>query len=227
MRTLCLDAATGERAMSIDRRAALKSTLAGLAASATVLAGDAARLLAVPLPDDAFTKVQVLDVAKRTEAVRVALEKQLHKQAAAITSDDLKKVTQLELPHLHPNDKFFKEDDFSGLSNLKKLHMTSLFHNVGRSGDPIASISGEVFKHLSRLEELSITRDQLGQLPDDVFAGLTSLTVLDLSHVNLRRLPRSLLKIETVYFEGRGLSKEDFETLKDNMGDRLKGNRSR
>lgn len=218
--------ATGERAMYIDRRAALKSTLAaGLAASATVLSGDAARLLAVPLPPD-FTKAPFLDVVNRSQAVRVALEKQLNKKAAEITLADLKQVTQLVLPHLHPKAKCFKDDDFSGLSNLKKLTMMSMFHNRGLAEAPIA-LSRKVFRHLGRLEQLSITRDQLGQLPDDVFADLSSLTVLDLSHVSLSRLPRSLLKIETVHFEGRGMSKEDFETLKSNLGDRLKGNRAR
>jgi hypothetical protein len=85
-----------------------------------------------------------------------------------------------------------------------------------------------VFKDLSKLEELSITRDQLGRLPDDVFAGLTSLQVLDLSNATLNRLPGSLLtlpKIEAVYYDGRGMSKEDYAILKDRLGDKLKGNR--
>ena len=107
--------------------------------------------------------------------------------------------------------------------------MYSLFHNNGRPEAPIA-ISGKVFKDLSKLEELSITQDQLGQLPDDVFAGLTSLKVLDLSYITLNRLPSSLLTLpnmETVYYEGRGMSKEDFATLKSKLGDKLKGNRAK
>ena len=89
-------------------------------------------------------------------------------------------------------------------------------------------LNGKVFKDLSRLEELRITQDQLGQLPDDVFAGLTSLKVLDLSYITLNRLPRSLLtlpRIESVYYQGRGMSKEDYATLKNRLGDKLKGDR--
>jgi Leucine rich repeat len=166
-------------------------------------------------------------VADRSEPIREALEKQLNKKAVEITFDDLAKVTELRLPHIHPQAKAFKDADFAGLTNLKTLHMYSLFHNKGGPEATIA-ISGKVFKDLSKLEELRITQDQLGQLPDDVFAGLTSLGVLDLSYITLNRLPSSLLtlpKIETVYYEGRGMSQEDFATLKNNLGDKLKGNR--
>jgi Leucine rich repeat len=182
-------------------------------------------VLLAPAP----AQVQAPNVAGRSEPVCVALEKQLNKKAADITFADLGKVTELQLPHIHPKAKAFKDDDFAGLRNLKKLEMYSLFHNSGRPDAPIA-ISGKVFKGLSKLEELRIAQDQLGQLPDDVFAGLTSLKVLDLSYVTLNRLPRSLLtlpKIEAVYYEGRGMSKEDFATLKSKLGDKLKGNRPR
>jgi hypothetical protein len=172
---------------------------------------------------------KVAGVASRSEPICVALEQQLNKKAADITFDDLEKVTELKLPHIHPKAKAFKDDDFAGLMNLRKLEMYSLFHNNGRPEAPIA-LSGKVFKNLSKLEELRITQDQLGQLPDDVFAGLTSLKVLDLSWARLNRLPSSLLtlpKIEVVYFEGQGMSPEDFATLKNNLGDKLKGNRPR
>jgi hypothetical protein len=169
------------------------------------------------------------NVAGRSEPVMVALEKQLNKKAADITLAELEKVTELQLPHIHPKAKAFKDEDFVGLDNLRKLEMYSLFHNNGRPEAPIA-LSGKVFKNLAKLEELRITQDQLGQLPDDVFAGLVSLKVLDLSQITLNRLPSSLLtlpKIETVYFEGRGMSKEDFDILKSKLGDKLKGNRPR
>jgi hypothetical protein len=178
----------------------------------------------VPVPEPA--PVPEPNVADRSEPVREALEKQLNKKAVDITFDDLAKVTELQLPHIHPKAKAFKDADFVGLTNLKKLHMYSLFHNNG-GPDAALALSDKVFKDLSKLEELRITRDQLGQLPDDVFAGLTSLKVLDLSYVTLNRLPGSLLtlpKIETVHYEGRGMSKEDFATLKNKLGDKLKGN---
>jgi len=169
------------------------------------------------------------NVADRSEPVCRALEQQLKKKATEITFADLANVTELQLPHIHPKAKAFKDDDFAGLTNLKKLQMFSLFHNRGQPGAPIA-LSGQVFKDLSKLEELRITQDQLGHLPDDVFAGLTSLKVLDLSYVTLNCLPRSLLtlpKIETVYYEGQGMNKEDYATLKNSLGDKLKGNRPR
>jgi hypothetical protein len=179
-------------------------------------------LFTAPLP-----QAQEPNVAGRSEPVCVALEKQLNKKAAEITFADLDKVTELQLPHIHPKAKALKDDDFAGLTNLKKLEMYSLFHNNGRP-DAVIALSGKVFKNLSKLEELRITRDQLGQLPDDVFAGLCSLKVLDLSNITLNRLPSSLLTlptIEAVYYEGRGMSPEDFATLKNKLGDKLKGNR--
>jgi len=184
-------------------------------------------LLSAVLFSAAFAQAQEPNVAGRSEPVRAALETQLKKKASEITFADLEKVTALELPHIHPKAKAFKDDDFAGLTNLKKLHMFSLFHNRGMPGAPIA-LSGKVFKDLSKLEELRIAEDQLGQLPDDVFLGLTSLKVLDLSFITLNRLPSSMLtlpKIEAVHFEGRGMSKEDFATLKSVLGDKLKGNR--
>jgi Leucine-rich repeat (LRR) protein len=130
----------------------------------------------------------------------------------------------LKLPHIHI--KSFKEKDFAGLTNLKKLHFFSLLHNQGGPCDPVA-IGPKVFAELPNLEEL-IMEEELGLLPDDVFSGLTSLRILDLSDATLNRLPRSLLtlpKIETVYFEGDGLSKEDFATLQKSLGSKLKPRR--
>ena len=180
-------------------------------------------LFTTPLPP-----VQQPNVVDRSEPVRAALEKKLSKKADAITLADLETITELDLPHIHPKARAFKDDDFAGLTNLKKLKMYSLFHH--RKAQPGVAISGKVFKDLSKLEELAILDDELGQLPDDVFSGLTSLRVLDLSYITLDRLPNSLLtlpKIETVYCDEKGMSKEDFATLKKNLGDKLKGNRAR
>ena len=171
-----------------------------------------------------FGQVAVADVSGRSEPVRVALETELKKRAPEITPADLENVTALKLPHIHiPT---FKDNDFVGLTKLKKLHFYSLLHNRGRAEDPIA-IGNKVFTPLANLEEL-IIMEQLGQLPDEVFAGLTSLKILDLSNSTLPRLPKSLLtlpKIEAVYFDGRGMSKDDYETLKNKLGDKLKAKR--
>ena len=64
--------------------------------------------------------------------------------------------------------------------------------------------------------------------PDDVFAGLKSLKVLELGNTTMTRLPKSLLtlpKIEVIYYNGNGMSKEDYETLKKEYGDKLKARR--
>ena len=169
----------------------------------------------------AYAEAPEIKVAERSEPVAVALEESLNKKRAEITAADLETVKELELPHIHI--KSFKENDFAGLTKLKKLYFYSLLHNRGRTTDPIA-IGDKVFAKLASLETLKI-QEQLGQLPDDVFAGLTSLKVLDLTNSTLTRLPTSLMalpKIETVYYDGRGLSKEDYATLQKKLGDKLK-----
>ena len=115
----------------------------------------------------------------------------------------------------------------SGMTKLKKLRFYSLFHK-GREPNEPAAISGRVFAKLSSLEELIISSDQLGPLPDDVFAGLTALKILELTNVTLPRLPKSMLtlpKIEAVYYGGKGMSPEDYATLKEKLGDKLKSAR--
>lgn len=174
-------------------------------------------------------KNQGADVPIRSEPVRAALEGATKKKAPDITFADLERVTDLRLPHIHPQSKTLRDDDFAGLENLTQLHMYSLLHNVGKNPPPVA-ISGKVFAKLSKLEELRMTQDQLGNLPDDVFAGLTGLKVLDLSGTTMTRLPASMLslpKIEVVYYAGKGMPPEDFAKLKAALGDKLKGNRQK
>ena len=178
-------------------------------------------LLAAFLAASALGQPSASKVRDRSEPVCVALEKVLKKNRAEITAADLGTVTELKLPHIHI--KSFKDDDFAGLTNLKKLHFFSLLHNQGRPTDPVA-INNNVFAELANLEELTMN-EQLGLLPDEVFSGLESLKILDLSNATLPRLPKSMLtlpNIETVYFDGRGMSKEDFETLKSTLGSKHK-----
>jgi len=129
-------------------------------------------LLAVLAPCT-FTQAPVAKVRDRSEPVCVALEGVLNKNRADINAADLEKVTELKLPHIHI--KSFKDDDFAGLTKLKKLHFFSLLHDPGRPNDPIA-INNEVFARLPQLEEL-IMNEQLGLLPDEVFSGLESLKI--------------------------------------------------
>jgi Leucine rich repeat len=167
------------------------------------------------------------DFGDRTKTVTTALETQLKKKSADITAADLATVTELKLPHIHI--PCFKEGDFAGLTKMKKLHFYSLFHK-GDESDKVAAFNGKVFAKLPDLEELIITWDQLGNLPDDVFAGLKSLKVLEMTGVSMTRLPKSLLtlpKIETIYYNGNGLSKEDYEALKKEYGDKLKPKREK
>lgn len=178
-------------------------------------------LFAAVLATSVLAQPAAPNVRDRSEPVCVALETVLRKNRADITLADLATVTTLKLPHIHI--KSFKDNDFAGMTSLKKLHFFSLLHNQGRPTDPIA-INNAVFSHLSGLEELTMN-EQLGLLPDEVFSGLTSLKVLDLSSANLRRLPKSLLtlpKIETVYYDGKGMSKADYDTLKFTLGSKLK-----
>jgi hypothetical protein len=166
------------------------------------------------------------DFGERSKTVTAALEAQLKKPAAQITAADLASVTELKLPHIHL--PAFHDDDFAGLTGLKKLDFYSLFHKWDAKAPGPPAINEKVFAKLSSLEELVIRSDQLGQLPDDVFAGLKSLKVLELKAVTLPCLPKSLLtlpKIEAVYFDGKGMRPEDYETLKKALGEKLKAKR--
>lgn len=170
--------------------------------------------------------VRADDLGNRSPTVTEALEAKLGKKLSELTAADLETVTELKLPHTHI--PAFNDNDFGGLTKLKKLHFYSLFHKKGKP-DEVVAINDKVFAKLSGLEELIIT-DQLGLLPDDVFAGLTGLKVLDLTNSTLSRLPKSLLalpKIETVYYDGRGLGKRDYDTLKEKLGDKLKPKREK
>ncbi|MFO0965203.1 MAG: hypothetical protein U0793_06415 [Gemmataceae bacterium] len=176
-----------------------------------------ALLLSAVVTPLAFGQAPAPNVRDRSKPVCVALERALKKSGAAITAADLATVTELNLPHIHI--KSFKDNDFAGLTKLKKLHFYSLLHNEGRPTDPIA-IGVKVFSHLSSLEELIID-EELGLLPDGVFSGLASLKVLDLTGSTLPRLPASLLtlpNIETVIFDGEGMSREDYSTLRKTLG---------
>jgi len=167
------------------------------------------------------------DVGNRSKTVCTALETALQKKSAEISPTDLESLTELKLPHIHI--PCFKDNDFEGLTKLKKLHFFSLFHKCGE-GTETAAFGEKVFAKMPNLEELVIESDQLGNLPDDAFAGLKSLKVLELNNVKFARLPKSLLtlpKIETIYYDGRGMSKDDYETLKKEYGDKLKPKREK
>src|SRR5260370_37223126 len=115
-------------------------------------------LLSAVLIPFSFVQLPEAKVCDRSKPVCVALEKELKKKCAEITSADLGTVTALKLPHIHI--KSFKDNDFAGLTKLKRLHFYSLLHNEGRPTDPIA-INNKVFGHLSNLEEL-IMDEELG-----------------------------------------------------------------
>ena len=167
------------------------------------------------------------DFGNRTKTVTTAIETQLKKKAPEITTADLATVTELKLPHIHL--PFFNADDFAGLPKLKTLYFYSLFHKRGKA-DEVPAFTKNVFAKLPHLEELIIESDQLGNLPDDAFSGLKSLKVLEMNNVRFDRLPKSLLtlpKIEVIYYDGKGMSKDDYEALKKEYGDKLKPKREK
>ena len=49
------------------------------------------------------------------------------------------------------------------------------------SGNYIAEISVDAFKHVANLQELCLSWNQLDHLPKDVFRGLSNLKMLDLT----------------------------------------------
>jgi hypothetical protein len=166
------------------------------------------------------------DFGKRSGTVTSALRMQLNKNPDQITAQDLASVTSLKLPHIHLD--AFEEGDFSGLINLKRLEFFSLFHRAGKKDAGPPAFTHRVFSTLPKLEELVITSDQLGTLPDDVFGSLPSLRVLVLTNVTLPHLPSSILalpKLEEMVYDGKGMPKEEYELLKKTLGNKLKAKR--
>lgn len=166
------------------------------------------------------------DVPDRSKTVRTTLEHVLKKKAPDITAADLANLSELELEHIHI--RSFTDNDFAGMTKLKKLYFESLFHKSGTKKGEIPAFTEKVFAKLPQLEELIIDSDELGDLPDDAFSGLKSLKVLELIDVNFERLPKSLLtlpKLEVIYCDGREMKKEHYEALKKAYGDKLKPRR--
>ena len=169
-----------------------------------------------------LANVAVADVCQRSGAVKNALVNKLQKNCDTINEADLLSISDLTLLHIHLRN--FLEDDFVGLTNLRKLRFFSLFHKSGGETETKA-FTAKVFKPLVQLEELSITSDNLGELDDDVFIELGSLRLLRLSGITLGRLPLSLLvmpKIESVIYTGDGLTDLEIKVLKHALGDKLK-----
>ena len=87
-------------------------------------------------------------------------------------------------------------DLFTGLESLRRLDISyNDFHIFGFSGNP--------FRNLSSLEELSINSSVIRYIKIDVFTGLTSLQVLDLRDNEIVRLPHltSLYNLQNLYLD--------------------------
>ena len=76
-----------------------------------------------------------------------------------------------------------KANDFSGLSNLKVLYLSS---------NRLSTLPATVFSDLSSLRDLRIVNNRLSTLPANVFSKLSNLRFLYLSSNRLSRLPATV-----------------------------------
>ena len=106
--------------------------------------------------------------------------------AAIAGIDDCRDVTAAHLAgitQLSPSSRgitALKADDFSGLTNLKRLDL---------SFNQIESLPPRIFAGLSRLEVLILTRNRVSTLHESVFSDLTNLQVLHIAFNRLTTLP--------------------------------------
>jgi len=187
-------------------------------------------VLAAPVLLGLLSKVAKADIhpseepnpplAPRSRTLQQALSRHLGKPYPEIRSDELLSINKLLLPHIHIAN--FQDNDFEGLTNLESLEFFSLFHKFDES-DGIA-FQRNVFSPLANLKELIID-DELGTLPDDVFASLNSLRVLNLKFSEFTKLPQSIFELpqlEALHCLNASMPNEDLEKLKAVYGDRVK-----
>lgn len=165
-------------------------------------------------------KIAIADgTCGRAKAVHSALSDLNRIKCDATVEGDLLSVTELELNHHHLAN--FHENDFAGLTNLKKLAFYSLFHKPYIHPE-VKPFESYVFAPLNNLEVLEMD-EELGELNDNVFDRLENLKVLRLESSHLLNLPQSLLelpKIEAIHATSFNFEHNaDFDKLKSTYGD--------
>lgn len=98
-------------------------------------------------------------ICDRSPQVKAALEKALYKDCDDIDSEDLEQLDYLYYLTNKPLTSL-KIGDFSGLFNLKTLHLKNC---------KLSDLSKEIFQGLSHLKELDLSRNEFSELRVDVF----------------------------------------------------------
>ena len=164
--------------------------------------------------------VMAESVCDRSPTVFRALEILKSKKCDTISEADLLTVESLELEHIHL--PAFKDTDFVGLTELKKLEFYSLFHTLP------GPFKGKTFKPLQNLQEL-IIGEEISVLDDDAFAEIGGLKVFDILDSYFETIPQSLLEfpsLEVFYCTSNSFERdEDYEKVKAVYGDRVKESR--
>lgn len=153
----------------------------------------------------------------RSTTVTKGLELATTKPYSDISEIDLLAIEVLHLPHVHIDS--FLNVDFAGLTNVKDLSFHSVFHSV--PGLPV-----DIFRSMPNLKKLSLDSNQFEELPQDVFAPLEGLKVLDLTYsaFGSETLPASIFRLPSIEsIITRGLDRVHFQMLKDHYGDIVVG----
>ena len=97
-----------------------------------------------------------------------------------------------------------QKGDFSGLSSLNWLNLHENFLGLQ---DPLPE---ELFRGLGSLRVLNLSRNSLGTLPEGIFGGLSALQILNLSGSALTELPRNIFNgldsLEELYLQGNRMN---------------------
>ena len=138
-------------------------------------------------------------VCDRTPQVCYEIERQVGKNYAEITEEDLSKIFVMYF--FYANITSLNEGDFAGLSSVERLYF-------GRN--ELTTLPAGVFEGLSSLESLWLIDNALTTLPAGVFEGLSSLGTLYLSDNALTTLPagvfEGLSSLQTLWLDGNTLT---------------------
>lgn len=151
-----------------------------------------------------------------------------------LTSDTFQNLSQLTELHLEWN-KISELDDhvFFGLTKLKVLKLrgnllttfsdevfgfeASSLEELNLKGNRLRELSS--LGRLTSLNSITLSSNQLSNLPEDIFRNVTALEYLDLSENQLTSLPKTvfsgLLGIKAIHLNKNNLSKLDPEQFED------------
>ena len=155
---------------------------------------------------------QGLGICDRTRTVRLAILEELAEikeltetqDCSDVTSADLSTILNLYVP---TEETELQVDDFSGLTAMTALDISSQYRltslpNRILAGLPeltrltIEGVDGElpedIFAPVPTLTELYLVANRFTTLPEDLFSGLSSLSVLELGANGLTELPENV-----------------------------------